>query len=349
MNWQQQLRRGTSVDGALQYVRNTRESRGERSRVEEKKAVRESRRAHKLACEQINKEKADSEWERRRKEAEQERAKQVDMTGLYKTRGLKALGGEDLREMNRQERLGEADKDAETGGGAGGGAGLQAAEEEEETDDYYGDQAWGEQEGSTVLTSLNHAGVGSDPDWREEWRQQAAWGAEACLCQDVRADAPRWRQLGFAARAAWAVGKVVWQHQGGMQDKHGRPFEEAAMAATGELARRAGSELKDHRGWGRWSGRLFHACDATVAVISVQAPCHSANAGGAWVRQEEELYKQGGGGKGREEKPDPGEVMLQELGKVVGELRSKGIAVVLGGDWNREWGVGRVGEEREEA
>ena len=189
-----------------------------------------------------------------------------------------------------------------------------------------------------VLTSLNHAGVGSDPAWREEWRQQAAWGAEACLCQDVRADTPRWRQLGFAARAARAVGKVVWQHQGGMQDRHGRPFEEAAMAATGELARRAGSELKDHRGWGRWSGRLFHACDATVAVISVQAPCHSANAGGAWVRQEEELHKQGGGGKGREEKPDPGEVMLQELGKVVGELRAKGIAVLLGGDWNREWG-----------
>ena len=41
MNWQQQLRRGTSVDGALQYVRNTRESRCNRSRVEEKKTLRE--------------------------------------------------------------------------------------------------------------------------------------------------------------------------------------------------------------------------------------------------------------------------------------------------------------------
>ena len=81
MNWQQQLRRGTSVDGALQYVRNTRESRCNRSRVEEKKTLRERRRAHKLACVQSNKEKADAEWEHRRKEAEQERAKQVDMTG----------------------------------------------------------------------------------------------------------------------------------------------------------------------------------------------------------------------------------------------------------------------------
>jgi hypothetical protein len=77
MNWQQQLRRGTSVDGALQYVRNTRESRCNRSRVEEKKTLRERRRAHKLACIQSNKEKADAEWERRRKEAEQERTKQV--------------------------------------------------------------------------------------------------------------------------------------------------------------------------------------------------------------------------------------------------------------------------------
>jgi hypothetical protein len=71
--------------------------------------------------------------------------------------------------------------------------------------------------------------------------------------QDVRSSPKQWRGLQYRAKEGWAEkGSMVWQHHGGLPHPlTGKPFEEASMVAEGELARRAGAQLRDPRNWGR--------------------------------------------------------------------------------------------------
>ena len=112
---------------------------------------------------------------------------------------------------------------------------------------------------------------------------------------------------------------------------------ECSIVVMPELRSRAGKCIRDKRGWGRYAGIVIDGkregpVQRRVAILTVYAPCGQSSA--AAVRQAAGIAKAVAAGERGMGRKSPFAVLLKDLTAEIVELKRKGVAVIIGGDFN---------------
>ena len=142
--------------------------------------------------------------------------------------------------------------------------------------------------------------------------------------------------VGNAAKFYWATSRdgkrtePLWVTARGNKGEHGYVGGVASIMQEA-LGRRSERRLLDFRKWGRWAGfQLIGRQRRKLAVITVYGPTQTASSpGSAWYVQQKQI-------EGLEEVGglNPRELFLADLAALVVDCHMKGVAVVLGGNFN---------------
>ena len=117
------------------------------------------------------------------------------------------------------------------------------------------------------------------------------------------------------------------------------------MVVQEEWGMRVKGQMRDSRGWGRWSGVVVGGKDGRdLVVLSVYNPTRGGCEGSMWERQKERMV-----GEGQWE-PNPRRQLLRDLGEVLERESGRGRTIIVEGDLNLPVRRGDCGgrEEREE-
>ena len=93
-------------------------------------------------------------------------------------------------------------------------------------------------------------------------------------------------------------------------------------------------ELKDTRGWGRWTGKtVMGKLGAKLIVVSVYGPVRSDSSGSIWQQQLKAMQ----GITADDRMQDPRQQFLYDLYTVMWQYSQTGWMLVIGGDFNLHW------------
>ena len=145
-------------------------------------------------------------------------------------------------------------------------------------------------------------------------------------------------QMGSKARAHWGGGGMGWSvskaGDGRGEDK-GMLVGGTAIAVHERWNYRADDVTKDRRGWGRYTLRMIRGAAGKDAIFGVVYGPQSGSA--HWKVQEKEMAALRMAGE-RGIGDDPRHQFYLDLFQELFAHFGKGVAIVIGGDFNDKWG-----------
>ena len=145
-------------------------------------------------------------------------------------------------------------------------------------------------------------------------------------------------QMGSKARAHWGGGGMGWSvskaGDGRGEDK-GMLVGGTAIAVHERWSYRADDVTKDRRGWGRYTLRMIRGAAGKHAIFGVVYGPQSGSA--HWKVQEKEMAALRTAGE-RGIGDDPRHQFYLDLFQELFAHFGKGVAIVIGGDFNDKWG-----------